>query len=79
MIAYNDDKTYIKIEREANNIFMVTAIPVNIENVRYVVETMKNVTKNMFYIEKGNVGESEVYELIKGMNKMALTDALTGG
>lgn len=77
MRAHNDDKTYIKIEREANNIFMVTAIPICIENVRYVVETMKNVTKNMFYIEKGNAQEIEIYELIKGMNKMAHTDALT--
>lgn len=78
MRAYNDDKTYIKIERETNNIFMVTSIPVSIGNVLYVVETMKNVTKNMFYIEENTAQEIEIYELINGMNKMAFTDALTG-
>lgn len=76
--AYIEGDTFIKVENKIDSIYMVTAVPIVLNNRKLVVELLKNVTES-FYIGDGlsDMG-TEVYSLIKGINHIAIKDALTG-
>lgn len=78
--AFNENKTFVKIEYNPNKIYMVTAIPVELSNRRVVIEVLKDTTDSMVY-ENGNSyndKNSEIYAMINSMNNLSLKDALTG-
>mgnify|MGYP000503893461 CR=1 FL=1 len=46
--ACNRNDTIIKIEYDNNKIYMITAIPISIQNERFAVELFKDVTNNIY-------------------------------
>jgi diguanylate cyclase (GGDEF)-like protein len=77
MRAYLKDDTYVKIESKSDSLYMITAVPITVNNKKLVVELVKNVT-NIIYIEnEQNAMGNEIYNLIKRMNNAAVKDALT--
>jgi diguanylate cyclase (GGDEF)-like protein len=76
--AYNDDQTYVKLEYNNQEIYMVTAIPVQLADRKVVVELLKNVTGSMVFQGSNAVNETTVTGMIENINLIASKDALTG-
>lgn len=77
MRAYNEDNTFVKIEYNKEKLFMVMASPINIDNDKYVIETLKDIT-NTGVVEDFNAKATEkVASIISGMNNIAIKDELT--
>lgn len=75
--AYNENNSFIKIEYNGKRICWVMATPINIENNRYVMETVKDITDcNIIINEKEKTAEEISFEINK-MNKLIVTDDLT--
>ena len=77
MRAYNGNDTVIKIETSSDEIIMVTAIPVTIEDRMVVVELLKNVTKSMILGDRELTESLEIKRLLDQANIAAVTDELT--
>ena len=77
MRAYNENDTVIKIETSSDEIIMVTAIPVTIEDRMVVVELLKNVTKSMILGDRELTESLEIKRLLDQANIAAVTDELT--
>lgn len=77
MRAYNENDTVIKIETSSDEIIMVTAIPVVIEDRMVVVELLKNVTKSMILGDRELTESLEIKRLLDQANIAAVTDELT--
>ncbi len=77
MRAYNENKSFVKVEYSGNRILTVLAIPVESSKGRIVVELMKDTTDSLI-IEHGNDYASAMYqEKIDSINSLAFMDALT--
>lgn len=77
MRAYNENKSFVKIEYSQNRILTVLAIPVESSKGRVVVELMKDTTDSLV-IEHGNDYASAMYQdKIDNINSLAFMDALT--
>lgn len=77
MRAYNENDTFIKIEYTPNKIFMVTAIPVELNNIKVVVELLKDITKSMVIGNEHHNNNVEIIKLLRETNIAAITDVLT--
>ncbi len=75
--AINENKSFVKIEYNADRIFMVSAIPVELKDRRVVIELLKDVTYSLIFSGNENTDHSEVYAMIDNFNNLALRDALT--
>lgn len=75
--AFNENETFVKVEYNLKDIFMVTAIPYELEDRRVVLELLKNVTNSMVFEDTISGNVSEVYTLIDGINNLVLKDSLT--
>lgn len=78
MRSYIKKDTFIKIEYDNEKIILVMAVPVEIEGNIYIVEILKDISKNGSIIHKKNIEFCEAGELISCMNKKTVTDKLTG-
>ncbi|MBZ9688531.1 GGDEF domain-containing protein [Clostridium estertheticum] len=76
--AYNEDDTIFKMGHIGNEIYMVIAIPISIQEKKFVVELFKDVT-NSLYLRDGKLLGHEVKMLstIEHMNQAAVKDELT--
>lgn len=75
--AYNENNSFLKIEYNGKRIYWVMATPINIDNNRYVMETIKDITDcNIIMNEKEKTAEEISFEIQK-MNKLVVTDELT--
>lgn len=77
MRAYNENDTFVKIETSPDKIFMVTALPVKIEDRTVVVELLKDVTKSMILGDRELTESLEIKRLLDQANVAAVTDELT--
>jgi len=75
--AYHDNKTYVKLEYNADDIYIVTAIPVNLPDRRVVVEILKNATNILVLDTQHSNVSTEIRDLIDRMNNLAVKDSLT--
>lgn len=78
ILAYQENKTYVKVEYVLGRVYVVTAVPYEMGDRRVVIELMNNTTDSMIYTNGDNGNESEVYAMIDNMNKQVLKDPLTG-
>lgn len=79
MRAYNTNASYVKFEYTKDRIYMVTAVPYDLDGDRIVVELIKDSTNNIcFGVDRTGAASSELHTLIDRLNNMSLTDALTG-
>lgn len=76
--AFNENKTFVKIEYALNKIYMVMAIPIELSNRKIVIELLKDTTDSMVYKNGNNENNSEIYAMIDSMNNLLLKDTLTG-
>lgn len=49
MRAYNENQTFVKVEYRPNEIYMITAIPIELNNRIVVIELLKNTTDSMVF------------------------------
>lgn len=75
--AYRENDTVFKIEQNGEAIFMVTAIPVEINDQRMVVEFLKKANNNLYYGIGKNENSSMVFSSIDHMNQIVVRDFLT--
>lgn len=76
--AYNENKTFVKIDYSANKIFMVTALPYELENRKIVIELLNDATDSMIIDSNQMIkNNTEIYTMIDNMNQMILKDPLT--
>jgi two-component system, cell cycle response regulator len=76
--AFNENKTFVKIEYTPNKIYMVTAIPIELSNRKIVIELLKDTTDSIVYRNGYTENDSEIYAMIDNMNNLSLKDPLTG-
>lgn len=76
--AYWDNKTYVKMDYNQDNIFMVTAVPIDLADRRVVIELFKNATDSLVLDNRGANNNTEIHQMIDRMNSLALKDSLTG-
>ena len=75
--AYLKNDTFMKLEYNQNHIFLVIASPIEIEEKKYVVEILKDITNNGEIVE--GTGETDYLDLtIKKMEENLIKDYLTG-
>lgn len=76
--AYLNNETFVKIEYVQGKMFLINAMPIKFMDKIYIIETIKDITKNSTFIienqEKGNSLEN----LISEMNDKIIKDYLTG-
>lgn len=75
--ALNENKTFVKIEYTPDKVFMVTAIPYELDERRIVIELLKDTTNSMIFKNGEYENTSEIYAMIDSMNNLALKDPLT--
>ncbi len=75
--AFHDDRTYVKLEYNQNEIYVVTAIPVNLPDRRVAIEIIKNATNSLVLDTQDGHIYTELHELIDKMNNLAMKDSLT--
>ncbi|MDF2605975.1 MAG: putative signal transduction protein [Bacillales bacterium] len=77
--AYNDNQTYVKIEYSTKRVFMVTAMPIELNDRNIVLEIMKDATKSIVIENVVSKSSIEIHSLIDQLNAVALKDPLTEG
>lgn len=77
--AYQDGKTYVKIDYSKDKIYMMTAVPIELSNRRIIVELIKDATNSLIVDTQDGVNNSQsiMRTLIDNMNNLTITDALT--
>ncbi|MGB4659715.1 MAG: GGDEF domain-containing protein [Mobilitalea sp.] len=76
--AYQNNSTYVKIEYTDAEIYIVTAIPIELPDRIVVVELLKNVTHSLVFNTNEKDMRTNMNMMIDNMNSIAFKDALTG-
>lgn len=77
MRAYNKQRTFMKIEHNLTDIYMVTSIPIKLSDRHIVIKLLRDASMSMgFDIPDGSEG-SDMYQIIDNMNSVLLKDSLT--
>lgn len=75
--AYHDNKSFVKMEKSGEDVFLVTSIPIENAASPAVLELFKNATDTM-YIGSGDYNEGEIVSrFMKELNDAAVRDPLT--
>lgn len=77
MRSLNENDTFVKIEYSPNEIFMVSAIPIVINEKNYVVEILKDVTRSMLFSHSGENDSQEMITMINDLHTAIIKDGLT--
>lgn len=78
MRAYANNDTFVKLEYNKENIVLITATPVEIDGITYIVEILKDITQNGSVLHKLTESSDSIEELISCMNERVVKDELTG-
>lgn len=78
MRAYLNNDTFVKIEYVEGKTFLITATPITINEKVYVLETIKDITKNGTFVINNETKGNNVESLIDEMNEKIIKDYLTG-
>lgn len=76
MRAYNQNKTFVKIENTNDRIYTTAAVPVNIDESVMVIELLKDITDDGI-IDITDMGRGEISKLIGHRNILMVKDSLT--
>lgn len=74
--AYHDKKRYIKLEKNRDTVFLVTALPFEDAEGPVVVELIHNVT-NSFMVGIKEDDNQPLFDIVQDLNAMAVQDHLT--
>lgn len=76
--AYNyDDKSFVKIECSDENIYLVMAKVIKYKNRKYILETVKDITKSDVLEEITKMTNEQMKEEVDRMNMLVALDGLT--
>lgn len=75
--AYDLDETYIKLEYNKDNMFLVIASPIDLDGKRYIIEIIKDITNTGIISDLEKRSVSEINYEIRKMNESIVRDALT--
>ncbi|MBU3191882.1 GGDEF domain-containing protein [Clostridium bowmanii] len=78
MMAYIENDTFVKIENNEEKVFLVIATPLILENNKYIVEILKDISQNGKIIAKTNNNENFMEYFLNEMNEKIIKDELTG-
>ena len=76
--AFNENRTFVKVEYGSENVFIVSAVPVELSDRRIVIELLNDGTHSLIFQNGNYNNSSEIYAMIDNMNNLALRDPLTG-
>lgn len=77
MRALNENKSFSKIETANDRIYFIIASPLNIDNDRYVLELVKDITEDDIRTFLANEINDKMKEEVLRLNKVLVTDELT--
>lgn len=75
--AFKENKTFVKVEHNLDKIYIVTAVPVELSSRKIVIELLLNATNSMILEDEKIENKSDVYNMIDGINNLALKDTPT--
>jgi len=78
MRAINEDNTFIKIEYNKDKIFMIMASPTVINEKKYAIELLKDISDTGIVPDLKGKNIDEMNEIIAKLNHEVITDGLTG-
>lgn len=78
MRAYNENETMIKVEYSPEKVYMVTAVPVDLNGRKIIIELLKDATHSMLLGDGERKSNLEMRTAIDNLNHVALKDSLTG-
>lgn len=76
--AYNEETTFVKLEFNGKELYMVTAAPLTIDKDKFVLELLENVTDTLILEGVDPKNPDATYEKINKLNSMIVKDELTG-
>lgn len=82
MRAINENDTFVKFEEVGERIFMITAMPVNLDGRMLAIELLKDITKQkivdgMLNIDTENIDRIVLRSSIAHLNDLVMQDGLT--
>ncbi len=78
MRAYRENDTFIKIEYAKDDIYMLTAIPLEYKGRMVVAELLKKATNSITFGSDQMEMNADIHRMIDNLNTVALKDSLTG-
>ncbi|GKU28382.1 GGDEF domain-containing protein [Clostridium folliculivorans] len=75
--ALKDKKTYMKIESVDSKSYLITVLPIEVENKTLIVELIKEVTDSLFYGHSLDGEGCKVSNIISDLKLMTIRDSLT--
>ncbi|WP_411681532.1 GGDEF domain-containing protein [Clostridium thailandense] len=75
--AYNERETFVKIEYNGEKVYMLTAIPVELDGVPVVLELLKDVTNSGVIENIENKDSGTIHDAVNHMNELVILDPLT--
>ena len=78
MLAFVENKLFLRIETRSDRIYLTMAVPLALENRKIIIELIKDATDSIFFENSISCNFLEVLKKIEKINNLALKDALTG-
>lgn len=75
--AYNEKETFVKIEYTGTKVYMITAIPVEVDDLPVVLELLKDVTKSGVIENIENKDSDTIRHAVNHINELIVLDPLT--
>lgn len=76
MRSFNENKTFVKMEHDKNEIYMVTSVPIKLADRNIVIELFKDATFSMGSSDPEVAIQLNMYSTIDNMNAILLKDSL---
>ena len=75
--AFNENKTYLKMDYNDNKSYMVMAVPYELDDGRIVIEMLKDITDSIVLDERDSSLKSDILSIVDHLNTLILKDSLT--
>lgn len=75
--AYRENESFVKIEYDGEKVYMLTALPFELEHGRIVLELLKDVTNSGLIENIDNKNSDTIHDLVNNMNNLIVIDPLT--
>ncbi len=76
--AYNEDSRFVKIEYNGDRVYMITALPIKVEDGKVIVELLNDITNSGIVFDIEGKDPSEIYNILNKKNELLIKDELTG-
>lgn len=78
MRAYYEKGTCVKLELKDEDILLVIATPIDLNDHNYVLEMMKNISKESNFLRTNKEGIYTITQIVHAINEKTIKDELTG-